>query len=77
MEDKAKFVEKLGQFYHENIEEEVEGLRYITTPTDERVIVHYRSGARKSFSVKSDSKKAIFTDFGRFLTNFEDYDWEI
>lgn len=77
MEDKAKFVEQLGQFYHENVEEEIEGLRYVTTPTDEKVIVQYRSGARKSFSVRFDSKKGIFKDFGKFLTNFEDYDWEI
>ena len=76
-ENKALFVQELGEFYHKFCDEQVDGLRYEKKMSEEFVVVQYRSGSRKRFCVTADSHQGILKDFVKFLNNFDCYDWEI
>ena len=78
-ENKAQFVEELGDFYRTKVNEQfgIIGMRYTTTPRGEYVWVEFRSGSRKKFDVSGDSHQGILFDFVKFLNHFDDYEWEI
>jgi hypothetical protein len=78
-ENKAEFVQKLGDFYRTEVNEDfgIIGLSYIKTIYDEYVMVQFQSGSRKKFCVTGDSHQGILFDFIKFLTYFNEYDWEI
>ena len=78
-ENKAEFVQKLGDFYRTEVNEDfgIIGLSYIKTIYEEYVMVQFQSGSRKKFCITGDSHQGILFDFIKFLTYFNDYDWEI
>lgn len=77
---KAEFVEKLKEFYIQSVgnNKGIRDMQYICNDdlkiVDEKVKVVFDEGY-KVFYVNYDSIEAIFKDFGRFLSDFDEYEW--